>query len=75
MGFFSTVQLVFAANDSQGLRYGTTGTPEKFFTEWKETGDHSAEVPCSTVRWLRMCRPTSNGWSAVATHPARAVDG
>ena len=34
-GFFSTVQLVFAANDSQGLRYGTTGTPEKFFVEWK----------------------------------------
>jgi type I restriction enzyme R subunit len=34
-GFFSTVQLVFAGNDSQGLRYGTTGTPEKFFVEWK----------------------------------------
>lgn len=29
-GFFSTVQLVFAGNDSQGLRYGTTGTPERF---------------------------------------------
>ncbi|MFN8467937.1 MAG: type I restriction endonuclease subunit R [Caldilineaceae bacterium] len=35
-GFFSTVQLVFAGSDSQGLRYGTTGTPEKFFVEWKE---------------------------------------
>lgn len=34
-GFFSTVQLVFAGSDSQGLRYGTTGTPEKFFVEWK----------------------------------------
>src|SRR5581483_5702733 len=34
-GFFSTVQLVFAGNDSQGLRYGTTGTEEKFFVEWK----------------------------------------
>jgi len=34
-GFFSTVQLLFAGNDSQGLRYGTTGTPEKFFVEWK----------------------------------------
>ncbi len=33
--FFSTVQLVFAGNDSQGLRYGTAGTPEKFFVEWK----------------------------------------
>ena len=34
-GFFSTVQLVLAGSDSQGLRYGTTGTPEKFFVEWK----------------------------------------
>jgi type I restriction enzyme R subunit len=34
--FFSTVQLVFAGNDTQGLRYGTTGTPEKFFVEWKD---------------------------------------
>ena len=33
--FFSPVQFVFAGNDSQGLRYGTTGTPEKFFTNWK----------------------------------------
>ena len=35
-GFFGTVQLVLAGSDSQGLRYGTTGTPEQFFMEWKE---------------------------------------
>tara|TARA_A100001015_G_C14883727_1_gene669499 strand:- start:44 stop:988 length:945 start_codon:yes stop_codon:yes gene_type:complete len=34
-GFFSTVQFVFAGNDSQGLRYGTIGTPEKYFLKWK----------------------------------------
>ena len=34
--FFSTVQLVFAGNDSEGLRYGTVGTPEKYFLTWKE---------------------------------------
>ena len=34
-GFFGTVQLVLAGSDSQGLRCGTTGTPEKFFVEWK----------------------------------------
>jgi type I restriction enzyme R subunit len=34
--FFSTVQLVIAGSDSQGLRYGTTGTPEQFFVEWKD---------------------------------------
>ena len=34
-GFFSTVQLTLAGNDSQGLRYGTAGTPEKYYVEWK----------------------------------------
>src|SRR5436190_16715482 len=28
--FFTTVQIVFAGNDSEGLRYGTIGTPEKY---------------------------------------------
>ena len=36
LGFFSTEQLVLAGSDSQGLRYGTTGTPELFFVEWKD---------------------------------------
>ena len=35
-GFFSTVQLLLAGNDAQGLRYGTTGTAEQFFVEWKD---------------------------------------
>jgi type I restriction enzyme R subunit len=35
-GFFGTVQLLLAGSDSQGLRYGTTGTPEQFFVEWKD---------------------------------------
>jgi type I restriction enzyme R subunit len=34
--FFSTVQLILAGNDSQGLRYGTAGTREQFFVEWKD---------------------------------------
>ncbi len=34
--FFSTVQFVFAGNDSQGLQYGTIGTPETMFLKWKE---------------------------------------
>ena len=34
--FFSTVQLVFAGNDSEGLQYGTVGTQEKYFLKWKE---------------------------------------
>ena len=34
--FFSTVQFVFAGNDTEGLRYGAIGTPEKYFLRWKE---------------------------------------
>ena len=34
--FFSTVQFVLAGNDSEGLQYGTVGTPEKYFLRWKE---------------------------------------
>lgn len=43
-GFFSTVQLVLAGSDSQGLRYGTTGTPEQFFVEWKDEAPAAAGV-------------------------------
>ena len=35
-GFFTTVQLVMAGNDTEGLRYGTTETPEKYYMKWKE---------------------------------------
>jgi type I restriction enzyme R subunit len=42
-GFFSTVQLVLAGSDSQGLRYGTTGTPEQFFVEWKDEDPKAAD--------------------------------
>ena len=34
LGFFATVQLVFAGSDSQGLRYGTVTTREEFFVDW-----------------------------------------
>lgn len=37
-GFFSTVQLVAAGNDSQGLRYAAIETREKYWLEWKESG-------------------------------------
>jgi type I restriction enzyme R subunit len=42
--FFSTIQLVMAGNDTEGLRYGTIGTPEKFFLGWKEDIDDNSEL-------------------------------
>ena len=44
-GFFSTVQLVLAGSDSQGLRMGTTGTPEQFFVAWKDEVPLASGVP------------------------------
>ena len=44
-GFFSTVQLVLAGSDSQGLRYGTTGTPEQFFVAWRDEALADAGTP------------------------------
>jgi type I restriction enzyme R subunit len=66
-GFFSTVQLVLAGSDSQGLRYGTTGTPEQFFVEWKDeapTGRSTRPPPerCSTGR-SRSCATRPACWT------------
>lgn len=41
--FFSTMHLVMAGNDTEGLRYGTIQTPEKYYLTWKE--DSSVENP------------------------------
>ena len=50
-GFFSTVQLLLAGNDSQGLRYGTTGTQEKYYLQWKDEHPDSddARKPGATL--------------------------
>ncbi|MDF1866361.1 MAG: HsdR family type I site-specific deoxyribonuclease [Saprospiraceae bacterium] len=37
--FFTTMQFVLAGNDTQGMRYGTIETPEKYFLTWKEESD------------------------------------
>lgn len=42
--FFSTVQILFAGSDSQGLRYGTTDSDEQFFVSWKDESP-SDEAP------------------------------
>jgi len=34
--FFTTIQLVMAGSDSEGLRYGVIDTPEKYYLSWKE---------------------------------------
>ena len=38
--FFTTVQLVMAGNETQGLRYTVIKTPEKYWLRWKEADAH-----------------------------------
>jgi type I restriction enzyme R subunit len=52
--FFSTVQLVFAGNDSEGLQYGTIGTPEKLFLKWKEDEEDNSRFKLDKYL-LKMC--------------------
>lgn len=44
MQFFATIGLVLAGNDSEGIRYGTTGTSEKYYLSWKEDSNAQDEV-------------------------------
>ena len=37
--FFATMQLVMAGNDTEGVRYGTIETSEKYYLTWKEDSD------------------------------------
>ena len=58
--FFSTMQWVMAGNDTQGLRYGTIQTPEKYYMTWKEEGsvenelDRSLLQVCEKTRFLEL---------------------
>ncbi len=60
--FFTTVQLVMAGNETEGLRYGVIGTREKYWLRWKEAGAPDTDAPllpelghlCATDRLLEL---------------------
>lgn len=52
--FFSTVQFIFAGNDSEGLRYGAIGTAEKYFLTWKEDEQDNTRFKLDKYL-LKMC--------------------
>jgi Type I site-specific restriction-modification system, R (restriction) subunit and related helicases len=53
--FFATNQLVFAGNDSEGLRYGAILTPEKYFLSWKEDETDTSR-PKLDKYLIKICR-------------------
>jgi type I restriction enzyme, R subunit len=58
--FFTTVQLVLAGNDVEGLRYGVIDTPEKYWLSWREDSDIAEPLDraltqlCSKERLLEI---------------------
>ena len=51
----SNQQLIFVGNDSEGLKYGSIGTEEKYFLQWKE--DEFDNSPFKLDKYLlKMCR-------------------
>jgi len=52
--FFSTVQLIFAGNDSEGMQYGTIKTQEKYFLKWKEDEADNSRYKLDKYL-LKMC--------------------
>lgn len=52
--FFSTIQFCFAGSDSEGLKYGTIGTPEKYYLRWKEDEDDNTRFKLDKYL-LKMC--------------------
>jgi type I restriction enzyme, R subunit len=58
--FFSTIQLVLAGNDTEGLRYGSIETKEKYYLNWKEEGsvenllDRALIQMCGKARLLEL---------------------
>ena len=52
--FFTTMQLVMAGNDTEGLRYGTIETTERYYLQWKEPGDEPGLLDRPL---MRLCEP------------------
>lgn len=55
--FFSTIQIIFAGNDTEGLKYGTIETPEKYFLKWKEDEQDDSMLQLDKYL-LKMCEKT-----------------
>jgi type I restriction enzyme R subunit len=79
--FYTTVQLMLAGNETEGLRYGVIDTPEKYWLRWKEDDAHSAagENPllrelgqsCSKARLLELIHDFmvfDAGWKKTCRH-------
>jgi len=58
--FFTTIQLVMAGNETEGMRYAVIETPEKYYLNWKEPSeienllDRQISQVCEKSRFLEL---------------------
>lgn len=55
--FFATMQFVMAGSDSEGIRYGTIETSEKYYLKWKEV---SEKQNLNDTHLLQITKPIRN---------------
>lgn len=60
--FFTTIQFCMAGNETEGLRYGTILTGEKYYMEWEPDGFHISEDERDPedVRIMAYCEKLDN---------------
>ena len=75
--FFTTIQLVMAGNDTEGLKYGCIETKEKYYLQWKEESeeqnllDKGLLQTCNKQRLLEMIHDFivfDRGWKKYCRH-------
>lgn len=54
--FFTTVQITFAGNDSEGLRYAPIKTPQPYWLAWKEESEIAAPLDRDVTQMMAPAR-------------------
>ncbi|MEY8843079.1 type I restriction endonuclease, partial [Cribrihabitans sp. XS_ASV171] len=54
--FFTTVQITFAGNDSEGLRYAPIQTPQPYWLAWKEESEITARLDRDVTQMMAPAR-------------------
>ena len=70
-GFFSTMQLLMAGNEAEGLRYGVIETPEKYYLSWRED-THAADDLSVRIRDMHNNNRLRDGIISLC-HPERLL--
>lgn len=54
--FFTSVQITFAGNDSEGLRYAAIQTPQPYWLAWKEESEVAARLDRDVTQMMEPAR-------------------